>query len=63
MFPLSTFGFREKFAGDTNAGNLRLANEGVGAFDNGEFNNEEESPEFFGPDHVANDWKFGNYTK
>lgn len=23
---------------------------------------EKQSAEFFGPDHVRNDWKFGNYT-
>ncbi|OXA58933.1 uncharacterized protein LOC110845120 [Folsomia candida] len=52
----------QNWAADSNSGNYKLANNKVGAFDNGEFNAEKASEEFFGPDHVRNDWKFGNYT-
>lgn len=52
----------QNWAQDSNSGNYRLANEKFGAFDNGEFNVEKASEEFFGPDHVKNDWKLGNYT-
>ena len=52
----------QNWAQDSNSGNYRLANQKFGAFDNGEFNVEKASEEFFGPDHVKNDDRFGNYT-
>jgi hypothetical protein len=47
---------------DSNSGNYKLANQQFGAFDNGQFNKEKASDEFFGPDHVNNDLRGGNYT-
>lgn len=52
----------QNWAQDSNSGNYKLANAKFGAFDNGEFNKEKASEEFFGPDHVKNDERGGNYT-